>query len=215
MERKERLVFIKNNGKIKVFPDDEIGSPRVSAEMMANDNSLIIDTLYPFIKARVPKIGKEYVCFDDGKHTPSRMYRVKIKKVIPFENAPQSLIKRWKKQVEEYNWVFAPKTDYFIVSDSYEQAEPDPITGKKGKITTEIFARTLEKKWFGFGYKDTPFNLFNSGELMVREIKHCGDCSLLKKKKDGTYGCKNWDCSFTKESDACDILYYRLKNKTK
>ena len=33
----------------------------------------------------IPELGKIYDCFDDGKISPSRHYKVEIKKIIPLK----------------------------------------------------------------------------------------------------------------------------------
>ena len=108
----------------------------------------------------LPKIGKLYNCFDDGKITSSRQYQVKIKEIIAWKDAPPTLIQQYNNVALECNWLFNQQTDYFILSDSYEQSS----------IETEIFARTKDGGWFGIG------ELFCSGQLDVTgELTECLD----------------------------------------
>lgn len=97
----------------------------------------------------IPEVGKTYNCFDDGKISESRLYKVTITEIIPFEEADDDLLKLWKEKLESY-WLFN-KTDYFIKFKSTESKE-EP---------NGIFARTKDGGWFGLG------NWWNSGTLDI------------------------------------------------
>lgn len=90
---------------------------------------------------KLPKLGEMYNCYDDGKICESRRYFVKIINIIPFGEAPQEMIDEWNERKSEYDWLYAKETDFFIIGDSYEQEE----------VTQQIFARTIDGKWFGLG----------------------------------------------------------------
>lgn len=109
----------------------------------------------------IPEIGKEYDCFDDGKINDTRKYKVIIKEIIPFDKATDKLKEQWVEACQTHSNL-ADKTDYLIVSDSYEQLT---------FITEEIFARDTMGGWFGLG------EWWNCGKLDV-------DGSLLKSYKD-------------------------------
>ena len=69
---------------------------------------------------KLPELYKEYDCYDDGKITETRKYKVKITDIIPFKEANEDLIKAWKIAVEQYDWLFSKETDYFVFAVSYE-----------------------------------------------------------------------------------------------
>lgn len=95
------------------------------------------------------KIGRTYNCFDDGKVSKSRMYKVIITEIIPFKNADKELLKVWE-EARKYHRLF-DKTDCFIKFKSNENVdEPNGV-----------FARTKDGGFFGLG------NLWNSGRLDI------------------------------------------------
>lgn len=99
---------------------------------------------------KIPEIGKEYNCFDDGKIRESRMYQVVITEIIPFDKANDELLKLWEEEGVPCFWLFE-KTDYFIKFKSNEyDDEPNGV-----------FARTKDGGWFGLG------SFWNSGRLDI------------------------------------------------
>lgn len=102
---------------------------------------------------KLPEIGKFYYCYDDGKIHDSRKYLVRITNIIPFSKISSEILKKWEEYKEEYDWLFAKETDYFITADSYERGEDN--------ISESIFVRTNYGEWFSMG------NLWNSGLLIV------------------------------------------------
>ena len=98
----------------------------------------------------LPKIGKTYNCYDDGKVSESRRYEVTITNVIPFEDASKEMLSMWEEEGLTCDWMFE-KTDFFIEFDSTENA----------KAPKGVFARTKDGGWFGLG------RFFNSGLLDV------------------------------------------------
>ena len=97
----------------------------------------------------LPEIGKTYNCFDDGKISKSRMYKVTITEIIPFDKADDELLELWKEVLSIY-WLFE-KTDCFIKFKSTEFK--DKPNG--------VFARTKNGGWFGLG------NYWNKGLLDI------------------------------------------------
>lgn len=102
---------------------------------------------------KLPEIGKFYDCYDDGKIHDSRKYLVRITNIISFSEISSDIFKKWEEYKEEYNWLFAEETDYFIIADSYERG--------KDNISESIFVRTKDGEWFSMG------ELWNSGLLIV------------------------------------------------
>jgi len=110
----------------------------------------------------IPEINKTYGYFDDGKIHESRRCQVVIKDVIPFDAVRTGDIgafKLWKKEVKTCDWLYAQKTDYFVVGECgdeiFNDAEPERM----------LFVRALDGGWFSIG--------FNSGRLDI-------DGALLK-----------------------------------
>jgi len=86
----------------------------------------------------IPKNKTAYNYFDDGKISKTRMSRVWITDIKPFEKVEDFLIIKWENETKNHPNLFAEKTDFFI----------------KGKIedTNEflIFVRTTDNGWFSF-----------------------------------------------------------------
>lgn len=112
---------------------------------------------------KLPELYKKYDCYDDGKITESRKYRVLITDIIPFDKASPGLVEAWMEAVNHYHWLFAKETDYFIFAVSYEWWYPQ----------VEIFARTKDGGWFGLGTYDSYEQNWNciwcSGRLIIPE----------------------------------------------
>lgn len=96
----------------------------------------------------IPKIDKIYNCFDDGKIKESRLYKVKIKEIVPFDMIDKDTLAEWNKEVKQCDWLYSKITDYFIKTISSDMDE-------------EIFVRTLDNGWFSIG------GFINSGRLDV------------------------------------------------
>ena len=97
----------------------------------------------------IPKVGKVYNCYDDGKITPSKQYTVEVAEVIPFDKVDKETLKQWEECKINTPWLFADETDYFIKYKNGENNE------------SGVFARTKSSKWFGLG------NFINAGLLDV------------------------------------------------
>lgn len=112
---------------------------------------------------KLPELYKEYDCYDDGKMSESRRYKVKIVNIIPFKDADPELVRTWHNTVIDHDWLYAEETDYFIYAVSYEWWFPQ----------VEIFARTKNGGWFGLGQWDQYEQYWNStwcsGRLVIPE----------------------------------------------
>ena len=86
----------------------------------------------------IPEIGKEYNCFDDGKISPSRLYTVNIKEIIPFREIDEETLNLWKDQTNNCNWLFAKITDVFVKTENSDKEN-------------ETFVRTIDGGWFSIG----------------------------------------------------------------
>lgn len=104
---------------------------------------------------RVPEIDEIHMHFDDGKVSSSRMSKVRILAVIPFDSVDEGswADRAWNEDRERYYWVFAPTTDYIIIAKSVDPSED-------GKYCTYYYARTNDGGWFSFGGEN-----WNDGRL--------------------------------------------------
>lgn len=62
----------------------------------------------------IPKKKQIYNFFDDGKCSPSRLYKAYVKKVIPFNKADIHLKIHLVNSALDYDWIWKGSTDYFI-----------------------------------------------------------------------------------------------------
>ena len=95
------------------------------------------------MRETIPVVGKKYHYFDDGKIKVSRRCEVVITEVIPFEKIDEETLNYWKEEVEECDWLYAPKTDFFVKAET---------TFSDGSIRTMIFVRTIHNDWFSLGW---------------------------------------------------------------
>lgn len=97
-----------------------------------NDTSLIL-----------PKMGKMYDCYDDGKLSESRRYKVYIYDILKASDALKDFdLKRlWQLNIEDHDYLFNVDSPYFIIGISHEQICPK----------VEVFALTRSNTWFGLG----------------------------------------------------------------
>lgn len=113
-------------------------------------NKVLCNYHYP---EKLPKIGKLYDCYDDGKICDDRRYKVKITDIVPFDKVSKSIYNQWEDAKRMYYWVFADKTDYFVLADSYERG--------KFNVSQSVFVRTVEGEWYSIG------RFWNNGLLIV------------------------------------------------
>ena len=88
----------------------------------------------------IPEVNKTYKYFDDGKIRLSRMDNARIKEVIPFNEIDDETLKEWKKEVIQCDWLYSPKTDFFI--KAFLERSEDNV----------IFVRTKDQCWFSLGW---------------------------------------------------------------
>jgi hypothetical protein len=62
----------------------------------------------------MPEIGKIYNCYDDGKISESRRYKVTIKEIIPFKEIDKDTLEQWKEEVKECDFLYEKETDFSI-----------------------------------------------------------------------------------------------------
>ena len=113
----------------------------------------------PYNLRPVPKVGKEYHTFDDGKIRPSRHAITIISEVIPFEECSDTeLLELWHNEVEECYWLYATETDYFVKAEYDDE--------------TVYFVRTEDGGWFSLGWFGARLDI--DGSLYEKMIENYG-----------------------------------------
>lgn len=100
----------------------------------------------------IPEKFKYYNCYDDGKITHSRQYKVLITDIIPIEEAYEELLRICYVALEEYPELYDSNYDIIVIGVSYEGPVP--------KI--EIFLPTTYGKWMGIGEYEEDYDSLNS-----------------------------------------------------
>jgi hypothetical protein len=121
------------------------------------------------MKKPIPIIGKTYHYFDDGKIKVSRRGEVVITEVIPFKDIDQDTLNYWQEEVEECDWLYAPKTDFFVKSE---------LTLSDGSIRTVIFVRTIDDDWFSLGLRAGRLDIDGSLNDTLNKIMKMGNIKL-------------------------------------
>lgn len=67
----------------------------------------------------IPQQGKIYNVFDDGKIYKSRMYSVKVLRVIPFNKIEKYVKDLREEDVKECPWLYDTQTDFFIKTEMF------------------------------------------------------------------------------------------------
>lgn len=116
-------------------------------------------------KQVIPEVGKTYNSFDDGKINETRRYSVTITDIIPFCEADEKTLARWREEVESCEWLYAKETDFFVYADSEEL----------GQEKQEVFARTINGGWFGIGEFFGSSHLDVDGSLYQRYLDYIKD----------------------------------------
>jgi hypothetical protein len=130
-EPKQEFTTVNGSSGCTITITDEIGKP------LTYWGGLKEPKQQTTMKERIPVVGKTYHYFDDGKIKVSRRGKVVITEVIPFENIDEETLIQWKEAVEECDWLYAPKTDFFVKVDTFFDI---------------IFVRTKDDDWFSFGF---------------------------------------------------------------
>ena len=103
----------------------------------------------------VPEIGKEYHVFDDGKIKPSRHSIVKVMELIPFKECKDTaLMSVWTEDVEEYPWLYAKETDYFV--------KVEYVNEPRLSHFVKYFTRTTDGNWFSLGFFGSQLDIDGS-----------------------------------------------------
>ena len=109
----------------------------------------------------IPEKFKYYNCYDDGKITHSRQYKVLITDIIPKEEACEELLHYCDLALRDCFELYNSNYDTIVIGVSYEEPVP--------KI--EIFLPTRDGKWMGIGeyeeYSDSMNSYWCSGVLDV------------------------------------------------
>ena len=112
----------------------------------------------------VPEKGKRYHFFDDGKTGPSRHYIVEVVDVIPFWSLKALKYHHtWCKEKKHCDWLYANKTDYFVITKGVYQHGQKPVSDD-----TLVYCRTHGGGWFSFGRFWYDGELDVTGEIYKR-----------------------------------------------
>lgn len=93
------------------FQKEEFNLELLDKLAKANDNIVNEDILR---QCMIPKKRQIYNFFDDGKCSPSRLYKAYVKKVIPFNKADIHLKIHLVNSALNCSWIWNGDTDYFI-----------------------------------------------------------------------------------------------------
>jgi hypothetical protein len=89
------------------------------------------------------ELNKTYDYFDDGKINESRRMLVKITEIIPFDEIDADTLLKWEEEIENCDWLYAKKTDYFIKGE---------LELSNSNIEKIVFVRTINNGWFSLGW---------------------------------------------------------------
>lgn len=139
----------------------------------------------------IPKIGKEYHFFDDGKTRPSRHYVCKCERVITPEEAKEivfdlddrkiTLYDIWKDESAYCYWLFAEDTDFFVEVScpSYNENSLWAVRTKDGGW----FTLDVHSSWEG-GRVDVTGEIFDN---VVKFWTEEGETEMVNNYKEETY----------------------------
>lgn len=104
----------------------------------------------------LPEIGKTYNFYDDGKITFSRQYKCTVIKIIPYNNVSDKIKEQHEILTIHYNWLFSPKTDFFILGKVKDDVVED-----------QVFMRTLKGNWFSnaISLNIRDFDIIDRGDV--------------------------------------------------
>ena len=100
----------------------------------------------------LPKIGKTYNTFDDGKIKESIRYVVTIDEIIPFDEIDKPTLDLWYKEINMCYWLYSKDTDFFI-------------KGTLDNNELAIYSRTIDGGWFTLGENNYGGELDIDGTL--------------------------------------------------
>lgn len=108
----------------------------------------------------LPEINKTYTYFDDGKIGLSRMLKVYITEIIPFDKIDADTLMQWREEVAMCHWLYNTVTDYFIKG----------VLDTGGNTSSEVvFVRTKQNTWFSLGYWGGDLDVDGSLEAILNE----------------------------------------------
>lgn len=93
------------------FQKEEFNLELLDKLARANDN-IVNEAILR--QCMIPKKRQIYNFFDNGKCSPSRLYKAYVKKVIPFNKADIHLKIHLVNSALDYDWIWNGNTDYFI-----------------------------------------------------------------------------------------------------
>lgn len=120
-------------------------------------NITIITAENPTENHPVPKVGDKIYAYDDGKIRISREFQVEVIAIKKMWQLPRKVRRAWKSDVKECYWLFAPKTDYVIVTK---------VVGAEDN-SFSFFVRTHGGRWFSISHDGNDYDYWGGALLDV------------------------------------------------
>lgn len=123
----------------------------------------------------VPKAGKKYHCFDDGKIRFSRHFIIQVDEVlgfIQFRKKYPELFEQYTEAVKQYYWLYSTHSDKFVITKKGENDE------------LGVYVRTKQGGWFGIGSYWNSAELDVSGKLWDELVAHIDDFNYTYEEKE-------------------------------
>lgn len=109
----------------------------------------------------LPIIGKSYNHYDDGKIKSSRLYKVIIKDVKPFDKS--LLTNEELDDMEQCDWIYSSNTDYIVFADIVWQDAVEHIK----------YIRTKYGGWFSLGWNAGSLDVNNNlTQVLLKDIPY-------------------------------------------
>ena len=146
----------------------------------------------------LPKVGKCYHFWDDGKTGLSRHYICKCESIVPFDDAKNIMLNAqgddgpidislhdiWQDECDNCDWLYAKETDYFVECSCPTYDEHNLW-----------FARTKDGGWFSMniqsfwqsGRLDVDGNIFEDVISYLKEYRNDDNLYVIKQYTDATY----------------------------
>lgn len=122
----------------------------------------------------IPKVGKKYHCFDDGKITFYRHFIIQVDEVLGHMAFKKKYPKKFERYVEEVRqcyWLYSTHSDKFIITYKGENDE------------LGVYVRTKQGGWFGIGPYWNSATLDVTGEIWNGLIENINDFDYSEEEK--------------------------------
>ncbi len=122
----------------------------------------------------IPKVGKKYHCFDDGKITFSRHFIIQVDEVLghmAFKKKYPKEFERYVEEVKQCYWLYSTHSDKFVITHKGENDE------------LGVYVRTKQGDWFGTGPYWNSATLDVTGEIWNDLIENINDFYYSEEEK--------------------------------